>query len=428
MSNGKIDVGFIGLGKLGLPVCITIASEGYHVTGYDIDRSKLKLNVPTEERGETNDESIEDMIERLDKNNITFTDSLETVLDNDIIFVAIHNPHDKLYEGITRLSENRADFNYEYLKKCIKSVSEVCDSIKENKIIVIISTVLPGTIRREIIPIMSKYIKLCYNPHFIAMGTVVQDYLEPEFVLLGYHDNDAMNKVSEFYNNLYDNKIPIFKTSIENSEMIKVSYNTFIGAKICIANTIMEMCDKLPNTNCSEVMEALYLSNKRLISKSYLEGGMGDGGGCHPRDNIALSWLANKLDVSFNFYDSIMIGREKQTDFLANLIESKMKEYPELPLILLGKSFKSNTNLIDGSPAVLLKNILEEKEIKIYKHYDPFINLNDDLEMTEAIYFLATKHDVFKTYKFVEGSVVIDPFRYIDNIDGVKIYQVGKSC
>ena len=111
---------------------------------------------------------------------------------------------------------------------------------KKNKVVIIISTVLPGTISREIKPLLNKYVKLCYNPFFIAMGTTINDFLNPEIILFGVDDKHAAKKAEKFYKTI--NNSPFFKTSIENAELIKVCYNTFISTKIAFINTIMELC------------------------------------------------------------------------------------------------------------------------------------------------------------------------------------------
>ena len=167
---------------------------------------------------------------------------------------------------------------------------------KLERVVIIIPTVLPGTIRRDIKPLLNQYVKLCYNPFFIAMGTTIKDFTNPEFVLFGMDDESAYNKAVELYATLHNR--PVYKCTIEEAEMIKVTYNTFITMKICLANTVMEMSHKLENVNCDNVMNGLFLADQRLISTKYLSGGMGDGGGCHPRDNIALSWLAREIDLS----------------------------------------------------------------------------------------------------------------------------------
>ena len=133
------------------------------------------------------------------------------------------------------------------------------------------------------------------------MGTTMQDFMFPEFVLFGVDDPEAAATAEKFYKTIH--KSPIFTTTIENAELIKVTYNTYISTKIGFINTVMEMCHHLPNTNVDDVTNGLKLASKRIISDAYLTGGMGDGGGCHPRDNIALSWLAQKLNLSTDWFE-----------------------------------------------------------------------------------------------------------------------------
>jgi UDPglucose 6-dehydrogenase len=132
-----------------------------------------------------------------------------------------------------------------------------------------------------------------------------------------------------------------------------------------------------------------------------------------------MSWLAKKLDLSHNFFEDIMAAREDQTEFLADL----MMEH-DGPYYILGKTFKEETNLILGSPAILLGNILSERNVE-YIHYDPFIDPIQP-EFKPGVYFIATKHAQFKNYEFPEGSVVIDVWRYLDITDeNVKYIKVG---
>ena len=163
----------------------------------------------------------------------------EVVKFSEIIFVPIQTPHHEKYEGTTRLPDERVDFNYSYLVRGMADISRVVDEIGESRIVVIISTVLPGTVEREIKPVTSKKIRLCYNPFFIAMGTTRADFEKPEFVLLGCDDGETQLIVEDFYSTIH--KQPVFKTSIKNAELIKVIYNTFISTKIAFINTVMEL-------------------------------------------------------------------------------------------------------------------------------------------------------------------------------------------
>ena len=138
---------------------------------------------------------------------------------------------------------------------------------------------------------------------------------------------------------------------------------------------------------------------------------MGDGGGCHPRDNIALSWLAKKLDLSYDWYENLMVCREKQTEWLANLVMEERKK-SGLPIVILGKCFKKETNLTVGSPSILLKNLLEEND-QLVEMFDPWIDACAPPTTSEAVFFIGTNHDKFKEYNFPAGSIVIDPWGII---------------
>ena len=422
-----MNIGFIGLGKLGLPCALAVESRGHKVVGYDpsqqvkniIDTKKLQYQEIWAQ-------------EHLDKTKIQIKSIEEVVSHSDIIFVPIQTPHGEKFEGSTRIPDERADFDYTFLKKGVGDLSDEIEKQGKDKIVIVISTVLPGTIRSEIKPLLGNHTKLCYNPFFIAMGTTIRDFLKPEIVLFGVEDKDAAEKAKKFYRTLHHQ--PFYETTIENAELIKVCYNTFISSKISIVNTIMEMCHHLPNTNVDDVTNALKMCDERIISDKYLSGGMGDGGGCHPRDNIALSWLSDKLGMSYNWFDNIMMQRELQTDWLADLVE----DYSEgnKGINILGKSFKPETNIVTGSPSILLKNVLEERGHGVFM-WDPYIDEpweeikekydDSDNETDSHLYFIGTKHPDFTSFPFEDGSVVLDPWRYIPKSDNYKVIWIGDN-
>ncbi len=421
-----MNIGFIGLGKLGLPVALAVESRGHKVIGHDI--SEQVKDIIDTKKLQYEEIWAQDYLE---KTRIKIKSIKEVVSHSEIIFVPIQTPHGEKFEGSTRIPPEREDFDYTYLKQGIKDLSDEIEKQGEDKIVIVISTVLPGTIRREIKPLLGKHTKLCYNPFFIAMGTTMRDFLKPEIVLFGVEDKEASEKAKSFYRTLHHQ--PFYETTIENAELIKVCYNTFISSKISIVNTIMEMCHKLPNTNVDDITNALKMCDERIISDKYLSGGMGDGGGCHPRDNIALSWLSNELQLSYNWFDNIMMQREFQTDWLADLIE----EYGEdRGINILGKSFKPETNIVTGSPSILLKNILEERGHGVFM-WDPYIDEpwevikqkydDSDNETDSHLYFIGTKHPDFTDFPYEEGSIILDPWRYIPDIEGCEVIHIGNS-
>lgn len=406
-----MKIGFIGLGKLGLPVALAIESKGHDVVGWDIspevEKTLTTKIMPYKEVGAQT---------LLGSSKIQFKYDFN---DRDIVFMAIQTPHDPRFEGTERLSHERADFDYTYL---IQAVKDFVRQQTSPTTLVLISTVLPGTIEREIKPLLSDKINFIYNPFFIAMGTVIPDFTNPEFVLIGRDRDKNITPLFDFYGTIHSR--PLIQMPIRDAELTKVAYNTFIGMKIVFANTMMEICHK-NGGNVDNVIDALKQATDRIISPKYLNAGMGDGGGCHPRDNIAMSYIARKLNLSHNFFDDLMLAREHQTEFLAQIIQQTAYD-KELPIFLIGKSFKPETNIQTGSPAILLANILRERGGVDFTHVEE----GHEFESTKGVYFVATKHEVLKSIaqKLPTGSIVIDPFGYVTKFDnGVDIIHIGRN-
>jgi UDPglucose 6-dehydrogenase len=411
-----MTVGFIGLGKLGLPVALAIESRGHEVIGYDINPAvegylRMRQIPYYEERAP----------ELLAKTELRFASVEAVVRESDFIFVPVQTPHEPEYEGITRVPDKRIDFDYSYLVSAVQSVADQAASQEKHVQLVVNSTVLPGTMEREIKPLLGDYAHLVYNPAFIAMGTTIQDFLHTEFVLIGVDsdNSEGAERLAAFYKTIHDH--PSFITDLKTAELIKVAYNTFIGAKIVFANTMMEICHKI-GADVDDLTRAMSMATTRIVSPKYLAGGMGDGGGCHPRDNIAMSWLAGRLELSHNVFEDLMKAREDQTYWLAKLIETAHRE-SGLPVVVLGRSYKPETNLVVGSPAVLLSNLLVELDVK-HESWDPFID--EPRSWSAAVYFIGTNHPEFRRFEFPEGSMVIDPWRMIPELDGVDVVAIGK--
>lgn len=367
-----MNVGFIGLGKLGLPCALAIEAAGHGVMGYDTNPAILDMvayrgRLPYVEEGAQ---------ELLDRNNIVVAEPSIISRECDLIFVAVQTPHQPQFEGVTRLTDERADFDYTHLFKAVASIDHAeCP-------IVVISTVLPGTMESVLFNDPSLWLdrdQLIYNPFFIAMGTTIPDFRDPEFVLIGT-DGAWPGSLRELYATIHDK--PHFVTTIRTAELTKVAYNTFIGLKIAFANTMMELCEKT-GADVDDLIDALSLADKRLLSPAYLRGGMGDGGGCHPRDNIALSWLAREVNLSYDLFGAMMEAREKQTEWLSGLIGDEAWNGPgrrQKGVELLGKAYKPGTALTVGSPALLLSNLLTEAGLA-HTHSDPYAA--DDGERAE---------------------------------------------
>jgi UDPglucose 6-dehydrogenase len=412
-----VKIGFVGLGKLGLPIALAIESKGHTVVGYDPAEGPRQI-IRTKQMA-FREEGADALLER---SHIEVVPIEEVVRHSEIIFVTIQTPHEPRFEGVTRLPTETRDFDYSFLRTGITQLSAAVESIGKDRVVIVISTVLPGTMRREIKPLLGRHSQLCYNPFFISMGTAINDFLHPEFVLFGVDDDVAAAAAEKFYRTMHN--APFRRTTVEEAEIIKVLYNTFISTKIAFANIVMEICHHTPNADVDVVLGVLKDAGQRLISGKYLGAGMGDGGACHPRDNIALSDLSKRLHLSFDWFRCVMEQRERQSEWLADLVESHSEGRE---IAILGKSFKPESNITTGSPSILLANILQERGLKV-TCWDPYVDADAAVPSGKPFcYFIGTKHPQFHTWAFEPGSVVLDPWRYVVVPATVKLVSIGRG-
>lgn len=412
-----MNIGFAGLGKLGLPTALAIESKGHTVVGYDpADEPRQILRTRRLVYREAG------AAELLQQSRIEILAVDEVVRRSDLIFVTIQTPHEPRFEGVTRLPAETRDFDYRYLRAGVAELSAAIEKLGTPRILVTVSTVLPGTMRREIKPLLGPHARLCYNPFFIAMGTAIHDFLHPEFVLFGVDDEHSAAAAEEFYRTIH--AAPFRRTTLEEAEIIKVLYNTFVSTKIAFANTAMEICHHTPGADVDVVLDVLREARDRLVSEKYLSAGMGDGGACHPRDNIALSHLSSRLGLSFDWFRCIMEQRERQTDWLADLIEHHRDGRD---ILILGRSFKPESNILTGSPAVLLESLLRERGVPVTV-WDPHVDCGTTPPRGRPFcYFIGTRHPELRTWPFEPGSVVIDPWRFVVVSEDVDLVSIGRG-
>lgn len=407
-----MKIGFIGLGKLGLPCAEVIAKKGFDVTGYDV--VKISSDLVRQK------ESIK-----------------ETVKDRDIIFVAVPTPHHKDYDGSYPTSHLECkDFDYEIVKNC---VIEADKHMNKNQLLILISTVLPGTVRNQIMPLVNNA-RFLYNPYLIAMGTVAWDMVNPEMVMIGTKDGNEdgdAKELKEFYKNIMENNPRIVIGTWDECECIKIFYNTFISAKISLVNMIQDVSEKSGNIDVDVVTKALSNSTQRIMGSKYMTAGMGDGGACHPRDNIALRYLAQNLNLGYDLFDSIMTSREKQAENIAKLLV-KLSNEKKLEIFIHGKAYKPDIEYCDGSYSLLIGHYCEKMGKKPC-YIDPLTN--DKVEKAKGIILLA--HNQKITYpemskldlansrlycEILDGSVVVDPWRsYKTSNNKITVIHYGST-
>lgn len=383
------SVGWIGLGKLGAPCAAALAHHGGHtVWGYDV-RGTNTLSydwsgLPPVELATT----VADVVEKTD----------------DVVYVAVQTPHSPAYGGETPTPSEPREFEYQYLVNAVRAVCVAAWQQGKPITLVVVSTVLPGTFDRLLRPLLNEYVQPVYHPFFIAMGTVVDDFVRPELTLLGVDGPGVAEHVTDLYRSFHDAPAPTM--SIASAELTKVAYNTFISMKIVYANLLAEMCDAT-GADVDEVTGALAYANQRIISTRYLRAGMGDGGACHPRDNVALSALARRHGLSSDLMGFLNEARDRQAARFADLI-AHWAELSGLPVMLMGWSYKPNVDMRYGSPALLLAHVLRERGVT-FDHQDA-----DVVRLEPHVFFVATQHDEYRDVPFPAGSVVIDPFGYVE--------------
>jgi UDPglucose 6-dehydrogenase len=368
-------IGFIGVGKLGKDAAEVMHDAGHDVLGYD---TKIISGC---------------------KHEMTWL--LEDVCKHgEIIFIAVPTPHHPDYDGSHPTSHLKPkDFDYTIVKEILTEINKY--TTKE-QLVVLISTVLPGTTRREFIPLVENY-RFIYNPYLIAMGTVKEDMVNPEMLIIGTEDGtrtgDA-NKLTEFYGTFINPKTRCEIGTWDDAEAIKIFYNTFISTKIGLVNMIQDVADMNGNMNTDVVTGALERSTYRITGPAYMKAGMGDGGSCHPRDNIALRFLAKDLGLGYDLFDAIMEAREKQAKNLSIRLRN-LAFMNNLPIVVMGESYKPGVSYTDGSYSKLVHYYLTENSTKIV-----------EFDKTEypAVYLLGHRH-VFNETVFPEGSIVLDPWR-----------------
>ncbi len=405
-----MKVGFIGLGKLGMP-CAEAMSTCYPVTGYDISlRASNKIEISSDLRG--------------------------AVVDKDIIFVAVQTPHDPAYDGSTPITHlPNKDFDYTIVKQVLADINQY---VNKNQLVVLISTVLPGTVRRILEPCITNA-RFIYNPYLIAMGSVEWDMINPEMVIIGTQDGNETTDARvliNFYQSLMQNNPRYVVGTWDEAESIKIFYNTFISTKIGLVNMIQDVAMKNGNINVDVVTEALANSTIRIMSPKYMRAGMGDAGPCHPRDNIALRWLAENLNLGYDIFDTVMHAREQQAKNLARYLK-RIQIEKNLPIFIMGKAYKPDVDYCDGSYSLLIGHYLDEMQAKFY-YIDPLTGDAPPFEGMPVIAFLA--HNRFVTYGYTgekleqefycdvePGSVIVDPWRQYTTDKKYQVIHYGNT-
>ena len=409
-----MKIGIIGLGKLGLD-CAEVFAEHYTVRGYD-------------------------PFPRRSKSVIICDTVAEVIKKSDWIFIAVPTPHAAGYDGATPSSHLQPqDFGYDAVKSTLIQINEHADTPKR---VVLISTVLPGTVRKQLASMLFEQHEFLYNPYLIAMGSIKWDMINPEMVIIGGEtaDHPDIQRLVDLYKPLMENNPRYVIGTWDECEAIKIFYNTFISAKIGLVNMIQDFALKIGNINVDVVTDALAQSTMRIMGPKYMTAGMGDAGSCHPRDNIALRWLAKEYDVGYDMFDTIMSAREVQAENLAKFLIAQSQAHGNLPIVIHGKAYKPDVAYCAGSYSMLIGHYINAAGHSVV-YVDPIADdqLDTVASVDEAAVILMAHNTTItygytgevyvdtKYFEFAPGSIIVDPWRQHPNIEGMTVVHYGNT-
>jgi len=412
----------IGTGYVGLVTGACFAKLGHNVICVDIDPDKVqKINKsisPIYEQGLTS-------LLATYKNNITATnDTNSAIMNTDLTFLCVGTP-----------STKNGSIDLSYLKEATKQIATILKNKKTWHLIVIKSTVLPGTTQQIVLPLLEQYsgkkagtdFGLAMNPEFLKEGVAIQDFLQPDRIVFGFYDERSRTTLQELYNNF---TCPLVETSLSAAEMIKYASNTFLATKISFINEIGNLCKKL-GIDTYEVATGMGLDSR--IGRPFLDSGIGWGGSCFPKDVDALIAWAKEIKEPTRIIERV---KEVNTDQPLRLITILQKHIPRLKgktIGILGLAFKPDTDDIRDSRAIpIVKELL--KKGAVIKAYDPqamdnfktlfptieYCKKATDVFVSDAI-LITTKWKEFTTLDF-QGKIVIDG-RRLDSAKNAKIYE-----
>ena len=409
-----INIGFIGLGKLGMDAAEVFA-EHYTVRGYDIESRT--------------------------SSTVEICDIQQVIQASDWIFIAVPTPHADEYDGSVPSSHlPPKNFIYDAVQQALVKINHYATTAKH---VVLISTVLPGTCRHQLAGLLNDQHSFVYNPYLIAMGSVKWDMVNPEMIMIGTEHGDhteLTRKLVDLYRPMVKNNPRYEIGTWEECEAIKIFYNTFISAKISLVNMIQDFAQRIGSIDVDRVTSALSASTQRIMGSKYMTAGMGDAGACHPRDNIALRWLAAEYDIGYDLFDTIMQAREHQAKNLADFLVIQAQKY-NLSIVIHGKTYKPDVAYCIGSYSTLVGFYVAEAGHRCY-YVDPLadntIDVLQDFDQPAVILMAHNRaitysnvtgnHKDYFYYDIRPGSVIVDPWRRIPvDMSGITVIHYGNT-
>ena len=348
-----MKIGIIGLGFVGLSFASVLASKGYSVIGVDTDKEKLeKIKngvMPFYEP------KLQSILRKSLKNGLKVSSSISGIEKCSLIFVTVGTPQ-----------KINGEIDLTMVKNVTNKIGKVLSKTRHKPIIIIKSTVIPGTTHGVILPILhrisgkkvGKDFGLVTHPEFLRETMAVNDTLYPHVVVLGGDNNTFLKKVRRFYSNLHHN-IPIVLTNYGTAEIIKYANNSFLATKISFINQIASICEEIPDANIDDVARTIGLDPR--IGNLFLDAGPGYGGSCLPKDIKAIINFSDKIGVDSTLLRTVERRNKQQINNLSKLVKRCfIEKIKGKKITVLGIAFKPETDDIRDSVGIgLVKRLLK---------------------------------------------------------------------
>ncbi|MBQ9349861.1 UDP-glucose/GDP-mannose dehydrogenase family protein [Phyllobacterium sp.] len=353
-----MKIAMIGTGYVGLVSGVCFAEFGFQVTCVD----KNPAIIERLQAGEVTiyEPGLDELLTRNARDGrLVFTTELaSTVADADVIFIAVGTP--------SRRGDGEADLQYIYA-----AADEIAAAMKPGAVIVIKSTVVVGTnadVRAHIARARPDVpFSMVSNPEFLREGSAVEDFLRPDRVVVGVHDEPGSNAMKRVYRPLYLRETPMIVTTLENAEIIKYAANAFLAMKVTFINEVADLCEKTGG-NVQDVARAIGMDNR--IGSKFLHAGPGFGGSCFPKDTRAYAATGRKMNAPQTLIEQVVVVNEQRKHSMAARVIAAAARSGAKTIAALGIAFKPNTDDIRESPALDIIPALQKAGLTVRAH-DP---------------------------------------------------------
>ncbi|HYK16512.1 MAG TPA: nucleotide sugar dehydrogenase [Bryobacteraceae bacterium] len=376
-----MNISVVGLGKLGAVLAAVMADRGHNVIGVDLNPAYV--DAINQGRSPVSEPGLSELVQRSADRLSATADLADAVANTELTFVLVPTP-----------SGPDGTFLLRHVLKVVEGIGLALREKTAYHMVVITSTVMPGSTSGEVLPLLERMsgkkcgedFGLCYNPEFIALGSVIQDMSNPDMLLIGESDPRAGSILEDLYHTVCRNRPPVARMNFVNAELAKISVNTYVTTKISYANMLAEVCENVPGADSEVVAAALGLDTR--IGRKYLKGASGYGGPCFPRDNTAFARFAEMQAVDATLAKATDQVNRRQVVRLRERIVAVTA--PGETVGILGLSYKPDTEVIEESQGMMLAETLADAGYRVLV-YDPAAMpnaraaLGDRLEYMESM-------------------------------------------